>query len=307
MKDVKLLYPSLTRKALTFTIDDGNLIYDKMLLDILKPVGIKGTFNLCSNIHHGKEAETRAFYEGYGIANHIKYHPFVKFDDAVLKISYERFDEHTANPDYIYPVENREGFFWQIKPNGWRQMVSTEDFCRYIREGQNELRDIFGENTVRDLAWPYGAQNNSVAEEYIRRTHRSARKTGCTLDKTNFALPEDLYAWSYNANDGNILEVMEKYEAYEDDGELKFFAFGVHSIDFEQSGTWGSLRTFADRYGARPDVYWYASVEDIFDYKEATESLIITEGEIRNSSSIKVYLEIDGDPTSIEPFGTLTF
>lgn len=307
MKNIKPLYPSLSRKALTFTIDDGNMKYDKMLLDILEPAGIKGTFNLCSNIHTGREDETRAFYEGYGIANHIKHHPFVKFDDAELKISPDAFDEETADPAYIYTVDGKEGFFWQIKPNGWRQMVMTEDFLRYISEGQSELRAIFGENASRDLVWPYGTQNNAAAEEYIRRTHRSCRKTGCTLDKTNFALPEDMYAWSYNANDGNILEVMERYDAYSDDGELKFFAFGVHSVDFERSGTWGSLRTFAERYGDRPDDYWYASVEDIFDYKEAIESLVITDSEVKNPSPIKVYLEIDGNATSVEPFGKLTF
>lgn len=306
MKKIKPLYPSLTRKALSFTIDDGNIKYDKMLLDILKPVGVKGTFNLCSNIHLGKEEETRTFYEGYGIANHIKYHPFVKFDDAELKISYDKFDEQTADPAYIYPVEGREGFFWQIKANGWRQMVMIDDFIRYIGEGQSELRAIFGENAARDLVWPYGAQNNATAVEYIRKTHRSARKTGCTLDKTNFALPADMYAWSYNANHLNLLDVMEKYEAYEDDGELKLCTFGVHSVDFERDSKWDDLIAFAEKYGNRQDTYWYASVDDIFDYKEAVEALGVTESEITNPSALKVHLEIDGEAVVIEPYGKIT-
>ena len=43
MKSIEFFYPSFTKKALTFTIDDGNMKYDAMLLDILKPAGIKVT------------------------------------------------------------------------------------------------------------------------------------------------------------------------------------------------------------------------------------------------------------------------
>lgn len=302
---VQIFYPGFTRKALTFTIDDGNLKYDKMLLDILAPHGIKGTFNLCSNIHEGKEELTREFYRGYGIANHCKYHPFVNFDGAELEIRDEEFDERTADPSCIYPVKDKPGFFWQIKPNGWRQMTFKDDFIRYVDEGRRELDAIFGEGRVRDYVWPYGEQNSAEVKEFIRKTHRSSRKTGCTINLDGFAIPKDKYMWSYNANDMNLLEVMEKYEAYPDDGELKFFAFGVHSIDFERDNKWEDLYTFADKYGDRPDTYWYASVEDIFDYEAAVKGIALTEGEIVNNSEIEVYLELDGKKISVKGKSTV--
>ena len=305
MKSIKFLYPSLKRKALTFTIDDGNLKYDEMLLDILKPAGIKGTFNLCSNIHEGKEDLIREFYRGYGIANHCQYHPLVNFDGVEYPISNEKFDEATSDPKYVYPVEGREGFFWLMRPNGWRHMIFEPDFSRYVEEGQRELKAIFGENASRDYVWPYGKQDSASVMETIKRLHRSSRQTGCTLDKDGFAIPRDKYAWSYNANDMNLLEVMEKYEAYADDGELKFFAFGVHSVDFERDGKWDDLRTFAKLYGNRPETYWYASVEDIFDYEEAVKTLLITETEIKNPSTVEVYLEVDGKAMSVKPESVL--
>ncbi len=301
MKEVRFLYPSLTRKAVTFTIDDGNVTYDRMLLDILKPAGVKGTFNLCSEIHANAHDECRELYSGYGIANHCKYHPLVNFDGVRQVISPDAFDPETADKACLYRVKDREGFYWQMQANGWRQMAFAEDYISYVADGQKELREIFGADSVKDFVWPYREQDNAEVKAFVRRTHRSARRTGCTLDSGGFPIPEDKYSWSYNANHLNLLEVMDKYEKYADDGGLKFFAFGVHSIDFERDGTWDDLRLFADKYGNRPDTYWYASVEEIFDYEEALGALRIADGEIVNDSSLTIYLEINGKPAAIAP------
>ena len=301
MKSIRFLYPSLTRKALTFTIDDGNMKYDEMFLDILKPAGIIGTFNLCSNFHEGKEVLTREFYEGYGIANHCKYHPLVNYDGVEYIISDAEFDEEKSDPAFLYPVKGNDGFYWVMRPNGWRQMIFEPDFSQYVTDGQKELRAIFGEGAARDFVWPYGEQNSASVKATIKSTHRSSRKTGPTVDKDGFAIPRDKYAWSYNANHMNLLEVMEKYEGYPDDGELKFFAFGVHAVDFERDSKWDDLKTFAAKYGNRPDTYWYASVEDIFDYEEAIKSLVITDTSITNTSALTVYFELDGEKFTLAP------
>ena len=306
MSAIRFFYPSFTRKALTFTIDDGNFKYDAMLLDILKPVGIKGTFNLCSNIHAGKEDYTREFYRGYGIANHCKHHPLVNYDGVEYEVCEDEFDESTANPAFVYHVKGSDTFFWVMRPNGWRHMVFEPNFSRFIVEGQKELRAIFGEDKVNDYVWPYGEQNCASLRETIRQSHRSSRKTGPTIDKDGFAIPSDKYAWSYNANHMNLLSVMEMYEEYPDDGELKMFAFGVHSIDFERDGKWDDLREFAEKYGNRPDTYWYASVEDIFDYEEAVNALRINENEVKNGSAITVYLEVKGKRIALAAGESLT-
>ena len=46
-------YPGWTRKSITFTIDDGNLKLDRKFLDVVKPAGLKGTFNLCTPLDRG--------------------------------------------------------------------------------------------------------------------------------------------------------------------------------------------------------------------------------------------------------------
>ena len=41
-------YPGFTRRAITFTIDDGIIKWDEKFISICRPYGIRGTFNLCS-------------------------------------------------------------------------------------------------------------------------------------------------------------------------------------------------------------------------------------------------------------------
>ena len=80
-------FPGWTRKAITFTIDDGNVFMDQKLIDIIKPYGIKGTFNITSNCvkeYHDAEA-IGLIYQGFEIANHVKYHPYAFSDDESIE------------------------------------------------------------------------------------------------------------------------------------------------------------------------------------------------------------------------------
>ena len=84
-------FPGWTRKSFTFTIDDGNLEMDRRFLDIVKPRGILGTFNLCTPKFNELSAEGyRDFYRGYEIANHCKDHPTVERDGYEYPLAGER-------------------------------------------------------------------------------------------------------------------------------------------------------------------------------------------------------------------------
>ena len=92
---------------------------------------------------------------------------------------------------------------------------------------------------------------------------------------------------------------MEEYASYPDDGELKLFAFGVHSADFERDGSWDDLREFAARYGGRNQEYWYATVGEIYDYQAAVKMLAISDNIVRNPSDTEVYITVDGDRVAV--------
>jgi hypothetical protein len=135
----------------------------------------------------------------------------------------------------------------------------------------------------------------------LKKRYRSIRKTGSLLDSTGFALPADMHAWTYNAVHNNLLDAAALYESYPDDGELKFFSFGVHSVDYETNGCWEDLRLFAERMGDRPETYYYASVNDIFDYSEAVQSVFVGTSFIRNPSEITVFLSVNGERKALGP------
>ncbi len=305
----EVFFPGYTRKSITFSIDDGNVMYDRKFLDIVKPCGIKGTFNLCSHSMKGMTKEEYVkFYEGYEIANHCKYHPFAFRDDKEYKFTDEIFDENTADPELVYKKSGIDDQYMFRAGNGWRMITDADTYLRYEEEGKRELEAVFGEGSVKSFVWPYGKQcNKKVLDGIFSRGYYGVRMTGDTFDRDGFAIPKDRNNWSYNANNVKLLEVAKMYEAYPDDGGLKFFCFGVHSVDFERSGNWNELEEFAKKYGNRSNDYWYASVGAIFAYEDAVNALIIGENMIENPSDIAVYVKINGEEKSLYPKSILRY
>lgn len=75
-------YPGWTRKAITFSIDDGIVPMDQKFIEIVRPVGIKGTFNLCKDL--------KLFAEQYGNRPRDYYYAtvgeIVDYVDALKKL-----------------------------------------------------------------------------------------------------------------------------------------------------------------------------------------------------------------------------
>ena len=110
--NIEVFYPRFLKKAISFTIDDGNLKLDKKFIDIVKPYGIKGTFNLVGKdrMENLTDEEYREFYSGFEIANHCKNHPKVILPTDNFIISDDPFDPETANPEFIYKTD-KEGLY----------------------------------------------------------------------------------------------------------------------------------------------------------------------------------------------------
>ena len=315
----KNYFPGWTRKAVTFTIDDGNVPMDKRFIEIVKPAGIKGTFNLfSSNLGYMSREEYRELYRDYEIGNHVKYHPSAIRDGECFEVVDLPFDRETADKSLVYKNPDVEGLgFIHITkripdherkgPEGWgRVALSTEDYIRFTEESRVELEEFFGEGRVRGFIWPGGIQKNSELIAALRAMgYESMRRAGgARTGPDAFDLPTDRQDWVYNANHRNILDATERFEALSDDGELKFLAVGVHSVDYENENKWEDLRTFAERIGNRPEDYYYASVGEIFDYEDAIAALTVTDTELINPTSLDLYVKIDGNPVKVKANST---
>lgn len=296
----KNFFPGWVRKSLTFTIDDGDMKLDPKFISIVKPAGLKGTFNLCSNKFklYPKE-QWLSTYEGFAISNHCYYHPLALSDDRKRPIATEPFDPETADKEKLYPMEPH---FYHIYTKYWAIVADLEGFLGAAKHCQEDLESYFGKGNVHGFVWPYGKQTlDGVWEGLVDMGFESIRKTGCTKDETGFALPSDRMNWSYNANYTCLLEMADAYDKYPDDGQLKYFCFGVHAFDFDRNEKWGDLIEFCNRMGNRPRDFWYSDVHSILHYEDAVKALIVGDTEIRNESDVELYLVVDGKKITLAP------
>lgn len=302
-------YPGWTRKAITFSIDDGNTVMDKKFLDIMRPAGIRGTFNLCAHtVDKMSPEEYREFYRDYEIANHCKYHPMAISENITYHFCEEPFDpsikdhvelakELGITGKLLYRTE--ETGLYQYNQFGRRYYVAEgEKYIELIRRGHAGLEEIFGQGSVRSYVWPFDLQENPLVDAFLKQNsmgYHSVRKSGQWGEAEGFPLPRQRIYWQYTAIHNDILEKAAAYEAQPDNGELKFFCIGVHSVDYERAEKWDDLQRFADLYGNRPQDYYYAPVGEIFDYADAVKQIVVTDNEVTNPTQTDVYLTVDGE------------
>ena len=308
----KNYFPGWVRKSVTFTIDDGNVEMDKKFLDIVRPAGILGTFNLCYS-DRMSPAEYREMYSGYEISNHVIYHPEIFVPGADYVFSEEPFNKETADIKTVYRHPDVEGawivngYYYGISTERWLLIVDPQRYNQLMDETNEKLNAIFGEGAVRSFVWPFGQQFDykDVLKHVKDIGYYGARDAGMPVK--SFSLPSDRLQWKYCAMDHDLVVEMEKYENLPDDGELKFFSFGVHSIDYERNGTWKNLTEFCERYSKHSEKYYYGTVGKIFDYEDAIKSIVITDKEINNPSGLPVYIKVDGNPLIIEANSSYKF
>ena len=300
----KNYFPGFVRKAVTFTIDDGNIENDKKFIDIVRPAGIRGTFNLCAPDRLSAE-EYRAFYEGFEIANHVKCHPAIFNPAREYVRSNKPFDREVSDVHQLHAHPDEKGV-WFINDlyyggdhSFWYRIADVDTYIRLIDEAHAELESVFGKGSVRSFVWPFGKQKDCerVLAHVREKGYYGARGAGRSID--SFDMPSDRMDWRYCASDSSLLDKMERFDALDDDGTLKFFSFGVHSIDYERAGRWGNLLAFAEKYGNRREDFYYATVSEVFDYEDAIKALKVSDEAIVNESSLPMYVKIDEIPVII--------
>ena len=300
-------FPGFTRKSVTFTIDDGNFEMDKKFISIVAPYGIKGTFNLCGNrtIQLNRE-DVLSLYRGFEIANHCAWHPFCFDEEKRPLIVDEPFNEATADTEKIYPSPTVPHLYHIYTTKGWRRGTFYEEYLDFAKEGHEALEEVFGKGNVHGFVWPFGKQKSvECYEGLVAMGFPHIRITGNVLDTTGYAIPADFLNWSYNANNRAIRAQVPIYEAYPDDGELKFFAIGVHSVDFERDNNFCDLEYFARTFGNQPDKYYTAGVDEIFRYSVACKSLVVTDDTVENPTDMDIYIKVDGTKVIVRAHSTL--
>jgi hypothetical protein len=295
-------FKGFTRKAVTFSMDDGLMQYDEKFLKIVRPAGILGTFNLY-NVNLEKADEYRELYKGYGIANHCNYHANVFADGKEYNITDEPWPgADTADKTKVYRHPTVEGLYYHfVTGYSWHPIADTEHYLEFAMQTEREIEEIFGEGVVKGFAYPNGTQHNKRVIDYLKTHGYTNIRHGYPHAGENFSMPER-FTWSFNTMHRDLLSMMKKFEALPDDGELKMFSFGVHAKDFETSDMWGDLQVFADTYGHRNDEFFYGTVDDIFAQEDAIKSITVENGAVvNNSETISIYFKVGGENIVLAP------
>ena len=263
--NIFMRFPNGKAKALTLSYDDG-VIQDKKLIEILKPYGIKATFN----INSGQIADKNATLRG--------------------RMSLNQILETYCNTEHEIAVHGLTHPFLE--------KLSLPVALNDIIEDRRNLERIFG-RIIRGMAYPYGTYSEKLIEGLKSIGIVYSRTTISTQD---FRLPSEwlkLTATCHH-NNPNLLDLIEKFLKSSPEKELKnrdsllFYLWG-HSYEFDDNNNWHIIEKFAQQIGNREDI-WYATNIEIYDYTKAFDSLIfsVSGNLVLNPSNLTVWFEKNG-------------
>ena len=269
-------FPEGKEKAVTFSYDDG-VAADRKLIEILNKNGLKGTFNLNSELFDAQswhnrlnEEETIALFKdsGHEIALHGARHIFLSKVPLPLAI---------------------------------------KEVC----DNRAYLEEKFG-RIVNGMAYAYSGVNDEVAEVLKALGVQYARTTVSTH---SFAIPSDWLHLNPTVHHTELCleELTEKFLSGKPSDEFKnrepwlYYVWG-HAYEFDDNGDWDRIEYLCRKVGQDKGV-WAATNGDICDYVKCYNALVYSvDGErAYNPSHRSVWVEIRGKVYEVPSGATVQF
>lgn len=263
--NIFMRFPNGKAKALTLSYDDG-VIQDKRLIDVLKPYGIKATFN----INSGMFADEESF--------------------GNKRMSEKKARELYTCTDHEVAVHSLTHPFLEKLP----LPIAVDE----VLQDRKNLEDIFG-GVIRGMAYPFGRYSDSLIEALKKIGIAYSRTTISTHD---FRIPTDWLRLTATCHhkDSALPELTEKFIKSNPESErlirqpLLFYLWG-HSYEFDNDNNWNVIEEFAQKIGNREDI-WYATNIEIYDYIEAYNNLrfSVDGNTVYNPSGKSVWFDKNG-------------
>ena len=315
-------YPGFTRKAVTFSEDDGSATYDPLFIALLNEYGFKGTFNLLA------AKSDYSIYAGHEIANHGCHVDGIKTTATT---------PYTLSKVLSTIKSLNDQLNSGLAKDGNTQNGSVTSFVHPFTSGYRFLSDkvYTDESELSALATLFTAAGKP---EYTAEKLGKMKEADIFLDylnaigitssryvsngysgSTNFDLPEDFMLWQptlhqsalkNTAADGYSNTYANAFRDLADDGTLKVLYIWGHSFELvnEQYPTSSATSTikeadliaFLNAFSG--DEYYKDTVSGIREYVEATRSLIVSGGKVYNPTDITVYITVtveDGEAKRI--------
>ena len=164
----KNYFPGFVRKALSFSIADGIVEYDKRLIEIVKPAGILGTFNLINtslNRSGLTDKEYIELYSGFEVSNHHVFHPLPWFDfDGFCAEDFSKIQIHDSilyddsiknelDSSYLYKtdvpglyfIDYNYHFYKIYTSKYWHPIMTNDAYIKYAEETKKDIDYLVSE------------------------------------------------------------------------------------------------------------------------------------------------------------------
>lgn len=222
------LYPGGKRKAFNITYDDG-VLQDERFVEMLNRYGIKGTFNLNSQLMRGKFAWLHP--SGMQVRRLSLEHAFHLYDGHEIA-------SHTLTHPYM-------------------QDLSDKELYRQLRSDKDELEEIFGRD-VKGFAVPFEYYDERIAKCAEFCGFNYARMSDCSGD---YKPCTDFYHWTAGIYhiDPNLLSFVNDFLNTKQ--ELAVRQILGHSYELDTDNLWDTMESICDAVSKCDDIWFCTNVE----------------------------------------------
>lgn len=264
---MRKLYPGGKRKAFNITYDDG-VLQDVCFVALLNRYGLKGTFNLNSELMRSEFAWT------HPCGMEVK-----RLAEKAAQGLYENHEiaSHTLTHPYMHDLPE-----WEI--------------MRQLGQDRRNLEALFG-TEVKGFAVPFDYYSDVIARcaencgfEYARMSEFSGSYTPCT----------DYFYWKTGVY--HIMPELIPFVAgfLRTEEELAVCQIVGHSYDLDAERLWDTMELICAAVSGQADV-WSCTNLELVRYLKAMEQAEITEKKIKNRSGEKLWFEVGGEAVALHP------
>lgn len=224
------------KKAITFSYDDG-VTQDIRLIELFNKYGVKGTFNLNSEllglpgsliregvqVSHNKvnPEDVKSIYDGHEVAVHTLTHPNLA------------------------------------------QIAEEKEIIRQVECDRENLSKLAGYEVV-GMAYPGGGINFSEQAARVIEQHTGVKYARTTVCTDCFDRQQDLYTFKpsvYHVMEmDKMFEMGQKFLELESDKQQIFYIWG-HSYEFDIFNTWGKFEEFLEMISGRKEIFYGTNKE----------------------------------------------
>lgn len=265
------LYPNGKKKAFNITYDDG-VIQDIRFVDLLNKYGLKGTFNLNSELM--KNGFTWTHESG-----------------LVIK---------RINPEQVVKLYKNHEVASHTLTHPYMTELSEEEILFQMKEDKKNLEALIRKE-VLGFAVPFDYYSDLIAD--------CAKKCGFLYARTSeerysYLPPETYYYWA--AGVYHIMPGFSKFVDgfFETDEELALCQIVGHSYDLDTENMWETMEVIFKRISEDADIVSMTNVE-LVRYLQAMRAAVVTEQRIENHSDVELWFEVDGEILRIPAKGKL--